>query len=279
MRFEPLSANLATSRPKDARSFTAFLHNLVRDQLTLGTWLLLGAAGQSLLILLPLRPTYVIAPAFTLLLLQLLDTISVSMGWKRNYYLDGTIGTKATALLPQSDGSFSARKPDSDSGKVAVLLLGFRINHPLGVLSPGAREIAAHFNAMAKDLEVNAATNGFLGSSSYLGNSRTTKSELMTTFYFRALADIEAFAHGSVHREGWNWWNATAKEHRHLAICHEVYEAPRGAWENVYVNYHATGMGATLHKVQDSEGQGKWVEPLVHAEKGPLSTHKGRTLV
>ena len=130
---------------------------------------------------------------------------------------------------------------------------------------------------MVKDLETNVATNGFLGSTSYLGNSRTTKSELMTTFYFRSLADVEAFAHGPVHREGWNWWSATIKEHRHLAICHEVYEAPHGAWESVYVNYHATGMGATVHKVRDDEGQEKWVRPLVHAERGPLSTHKGRT--
>ena len=130
MRFVPLSATSASSRPVNTRSFAAFLHNLVRDQFTLGTWLLLGAAAQSLLILLPLPSTYVVAPAFTLLLLQLLDTISVSMGWKRNSYLDGTIGTKVTALLPQPDGSFSARAPnsDSDGGKVAVLLLGFRTN-------------------------------------------------------------------------------------------------------------------------------------------------------
>ena len=128
MRFVPLSATSASSRPANTRSFATFLHNLVRDQFTLGTWLLLGAAAQSLLILLPLRSTYVVAPAFALLILQLLDTILVSMGWKRNSYLDGTNGTQVTVLLPQLDGSFSARAPNSDSGKVAVLLLGFRTN-------------------------------------------------------------------------------------------------------------------------------------------------------
>ncbi|OCK76366.1 hypothetical protein K432DRAFT_306517 [Lepidopterella palustris CBS 459.81] len=266
-------------RPKPQRA--AFLHHLIRDQFTLSTWILLGAAIQGTLLLLPLRPTYVIGPSFALLALKLIDTICVTLGWRRNAYLDGTIGSKFSTLLPQPDGTFgSARQTaNPDDGKVAVLLLGFRTNHPLGPLSPGARETGAYFTTMNKHLESNASTNGFLGSTAYLGTGRTTKSEIMTTFYFRSLADIETFAHGPVHREGWDWWNKTVKEHRHLGISHEVYEAPRGKWETVYMNYHKTGMGATVHHVEDGKGEGKWVEPLVDAVKGPLSTHKGRTSV
>ncbi|KAF2182326.1 hypothetical protein K469DRAFT_740277 [Zopfia rhizophila CBS 207.26] len=278
MYFTPISRAIHPTLPRIPKSErSANIQNLIRDQFSLKTWLLLGAAAQSILLLLPLRPTYNIAPAFLLLTLQLVDSVLVTLGWKRNIMIDGTIGRRVSALQP--DHKFDPKNPNFANGKIAVLHLGFRINHPLGILAPGARDIAAHFMAMMKELNKSASTNGFLGHESYHNTSRTSKSELLQVMYFRSLSDIDAFAHGPVHREGWNWWNATVKQHRHLGISHEVFEALRGKWENVYVNYHETGMGAMRWPVVDGEGKEGWVGGLVEAGRGALVTHKGRIAV
>lgn len=65
----------------------------------------------------------------------------------------------------------------------------------------------------------------------------------MTVYYFRSMAGLHKFAHAPAHRAGWNWWNRTVKEHPHISIMHEVYEAPAGAWESIYVNYKPIGLG------------------------------------
>ena len=56
-----------------------------------------------------------------------------------------------------------------------------------------------------------------------------------------------AFSTGPAHRDGWNWWNRVVKEHPHLGIMHEVYDAPPGAWENIYVNFPPFGIGEAFH--------------------------------
>lgn len=65
----------------------------------------------------------------------------------------------------------------------------------------------------------------------------------MTVFYFQSLEGLRRFSHGPSHRAGWDWWNRTVKEHPDLSIMHEVYEAPAGSWENVYINYWPTSFG------------------------------------
>lgn len=57
------------------------------------------------------------------------------------------------------------------------------------------------------------------------------------------MAGLHRFAHAPAHRAGWDWWNRTVKEHPYLSIMHEVYEAPAGAWESIYVNYKPIGLG------------------------------------
>ncbi|KAH6604517.1 hypothetical protein Trco_006224 [Trichoderma cornu-damae] len=66
----------------------------------------------------------------------------------------------------------------------------------------------------------------------------------MTCCYFRSVEDIHRFAHSPVHREGWNWWNSFTDSNPHLSIMHEVYSAPKKNWENIFINYHLTGIGA-----------------------------------
>lgn len=65
----------------------------------------------------------------------------------------------------------------------------------------------------------------------------------MTCCYFRTIEDIHRFAHSPIHRDGWNWWNKVADTHPHLSIMHEIYAAPKKQWENIFLNYHLTGIG------------------------------------
>jgi heme-degrading monooxygenase HmoA len=65
----------------------------------------------------------------------------------------------------------------------------------------------------------------------------------MTCCYFRSVEDIHRFAHSPIHREAWDWWNSIIESHPHLSIMHEVYSAPKKNWENIFINYHLTGIG------------------------------------
>lgn len=55
--------------------------------------------------------------------------------------------------------------------------------------------------------------------------------------YWRSIEDLHAFAHAPLHREAWTWWEKTIKAHGFIGVNHEIYEADRGHWENVYVNF------------------------------------------
>ena len=57
------------------------------------------------------------------------------------------------------------------------------------------------------------------------------------------MESLQAFATGSVHRAGRDWWNATIKQHPHIGIMHEVYAVPKGHWENIYDNFQPLAMG------------------------------------
>ena len=276
MSFVPAIMTSHAKRPFNTQ--VSLLHKLIRDQFTIQTWLAFGAVAQSLLLLLPIRPIYTIAPAVVLLLFKAVDTLLITFKLKPNSYTAGVVDTKVTAIVPNADGSFGKQEGQNTPDRVAILLLGFKINHPLGPLAPGAAETMSYFQQMSADLRKNATTNGFLGSTTYLGasDSRSTKSEIMTNFYFRSIEDANTFAHGPSHREGWKWWSKVGNEYKYLAINHEVYEAPKGKFENVYVHNEPTGLGATTYQITDKDGQTKWISPLVNADKGQLKSAPGR---
>lgn len=82
-----------------------------------------------------------------------------------------------------------------------------------------------------------------LGMSSWLNfGDRAASNEIMTVSYFRSAAHLHHFARGPSHRAGWDWWNKMVKKHPYMGIMHEIYSAPKQSWENVYVNYHPTGL-------------------------------------
>lgn len=132
--FTPLAAAGPTlSKPNVlARANKAFNHNFIRNQLTLQTWMLLGAFLQVLLFALPIRRLFAIAPVTLLLAWQVLDTVLMIFGLKHDVSMDGVLGTKHSALIPDEDGTFSRSATGNRStpggASVCVFLLGFRIN-------------------------------------------------------------------------------------------------------------------------------------------------------
>jgi hypothetical protein len=114
----------------------------------------------------------------------------------------------------------------------------------------------------------------------------------MVLVYFRSREELEAFAHGPSHRQAWDWWHSITATHPHLSIMHEVYHAPAGHWENIWINNHLSGIGelssclgcreedmltivaATVARMDGPDGQR--LRPLFEAGRGPLRTHLGR---
>jgi len=68
----------------------------------------------------------------------------------------------------------------------------------------------------------------------------------MIICYFRSMKDLHEYAHSPLHRRAWDFWNQLTKTHPHLSIMHEVYEAPKKNWENIFINNHQTGLGKFL---------------------------------
>lgn len=133
---------------------------------------------------------------------------------------------------------------------------------------------------MVLDLEKleNKEAYGFMGMSSWSSNTdRSSGNEFLTISYWRSVDDIHRFAHSPVHREAWDWWNKTYKQHPYLAIMHEIYCVPKKQWESIYVNYHPTQLaGTTFPKKNKQTGEVEWLSPVVDANRGPLRTSAGR---
>ena len=214
-------------------------------------------------------------PALVLLLVRVLDAYAQSVGWKRNSQMDDVIMKKFSAQFPDEEGRFGAEPADND---IVVFLIGTRCNHPMGMLAPGFKEFGGYFPPMVKALEEHAEEFGFLGMTSWLNASdRATSSELLEVGYFRSVEGLHAFAHSKYHREAWDWWNRHVKQYPHLSIFHETYHVPKGHWESIYVNSHASGINSTTFKYTDQmSGKDMWASPVVDASKGLLKTSAGR---
>ena len=113
---------------------------------------------------------------------------------------------------------------------------------------------------------------------SWLNSSdRATGSEIMMVCYFSSTEGLHAFAHSPFHRKGWSWWTHNTRKYPYLSIFHETYHVPKGNWESIYVNSHASGINTTTFKVEDEmTGKEMWASPVVDASKGVLKTSAGR---
>jgi hypothetical protein len=239
-----------------------------RDQLTITTWLALGALFQSLTFVLIGR--IALLPAILYIVFSVANASAQAAGWKHNPLMDGVLMEKFSTAFPDSRGKYGSTPADTS---IVVFLLGFRNNHPLGIFAPGAKQIGGYFTQMVADLEAHDEEFGLMGMTSWTdAASRKTQSGSMNVGYFKNVEGLHAFAHSDYHMKAWKWWNANVKQWPHLSIWHETYHVPKGSWETIYVNSHISGMPSTRVKTDD----GLWVSPVVDASRGLLKTSAGR---
>ncbi len=249
-----------------------------RDQFSISTWLCFGAFAQTLLFMAADKfgvGRISLIPAILYLAYRTLDAYLMSIGWKRNVYMDGVIPSKFSVAFPDENGKYGSKPADSD---IVVFLIGTRNNHPLGMFAPGVQDFMKLFPSMVGDLDKTRDEFGFLGMTNYMNSSdRTTGSEIMEVCYFRTVEGLHNFAHSPYHRAAWDWWNKNWKQHPHLSIFHETYHVPKGNWESIYINSHVSGINTTQHKYTDEmTGKEMWASPIVDATKGLLKTSAGR---
>jgi len=119
-----------------------------------------------------------------------------------------------------------------------------------------------------------------MGMSAWLSiGDRATNNQYATISYWRSIEDIHQFALSPIHRDAWNWWNKTVKEHPHVGIMHEMFEVPKhSGWEGIYVNYPPTGLAATTRVVDSGKSAGvkEWIIPIVDASHGVYRSSRGR---
>lgn len=211
-------------------------------------------------------------PPFAYLVFASFHTLLVAVGILPNTHMQDVLQKKFTAqFYNDTDGSFSA------SREIVVFLIGTRINHPLGLLAPGWREMAPFFPKMVEQLEANAEEFGFLGMTSWLNwSTRKAQSEILQIGYFKNIDGLHAFAHSKLHREGWAWYEKHSKQYPHLGIFHETYAVPAGNWEAIYKNHHLGGLMSLREPIVDEQGAKVWASPVVEAKYGVLQTMKGR---
>lgn len=238
--------------------------NIIQVQMKTTTWLVLGALifqGLSL----QLTQRLALLLAFAAFFATLVPTILTSTGLTPNPVLETVEQGKTTALFPNADGTKG--KP---SGRgFALLIIGVRISHPLGLLAPGAKETGDYFTSMTKTLEQNKAELGYLGGTSQQAADYNSPSMIM---YFESMEKLHDFAHGAQHREAWNWWNKNVKNMPHLGVYHEAYDIPAHSWEAVYLQTPKMGLGAAEVATKD----GNLVSVIEDAGKGVWRTSAGR---
>lgn len=209
----------------------------LKDWLSTPAWLELGAVLfiPVYLILHPFLGAYVLLLPVAALAYRIGTALAKANGLLHNDYMDDVIPIKTAAQIPDPvTGEFG---PEPTSEGVCVILLGVKNNHPLGLLAPGFKEMGGLFQEMADQLEASHASEyGFLGQSSWVEQGgRASQNQIMTVQYFRDSVGLNKFAHSKLHIEGMAWWNKHAKQYPHLGLFHEVFEAPAGAWEGIYL--------------------------------------------
>jgi hypothetical protein len=216
-------------------------------------------------------------PPAIYVVLRTVEALVQSSSITKSEYMKGVIIQQSSSQIPSSNGSFEAPA----NHDVVVLLLGTRVNHPLGALAPGAVKMTLYFNAMMTELNDNPSDYGVLGvSSSWFEADRQTCNNLLTVFYFESIEGLHKFANGPLHRDALIWYHKTVKEYPHISIWHETFHSPAGHWETVYGGCAPTLMGRATFDVEVAKDNGeketKWLSPLVDASRGLLKSANGR---
>lgn len=269
----------APARPAGPNfSSTKLKLNMLHNNLSLQTILLIGACVQTVLFLLPIPKLYSVGPAMGLLLFRIIDTTLITYNLIPNPYLKDAIHKKVTAQPHDREGNFAG--PGKE--KIAILLLGAKSNHPLGIFEPQFGKVGKFLRRMTEELNGDPTQDsGFLGQSAVSRKDDNGATENITISYWRSIDDVHRFAYGPSHLAAWRWWNDNMKKLNHVGIMHEVYEADAGMWEGVYVNFQPTLLANTTYLKKDGQLVGgevkeEWVRPLLDASRGNLRTSMGR---
>jgi heme-degrading monooxygenase HmoA len=195
-----------------------------------------------------------------------------------NPYLKNMIPKKSTAQVMDRNGNYAG--PGKE--KIAILLLGAKSNHPLGIFAPDFPHVGKLLERMTAELENDPKQDtGFLGQTNVKHVDANGANEFIFISYWRSIEDVHRYAHGPAHREAWKWWESTLKHHDYIGLMHEVYQADKGMWEGIYVNFQPTFLGKTTYLKRGGELVGgevpeEWVSPLLDATRGPLRTSARR---
>lgn len=168
-----------------------------------------------------------------------------------------------------------------------MLILGATVNHPGGYLTaPHADKFVELSDRMFNELDVlPQEETGFLGQSTLYQHNPSGTVDSYLISYWRSIESIHNYAVSPAHTDAVNWWNRESKNNglKHIGIMHEIFEAPAGMWETVYLNFEPTMMGATSYlKKADEKGvvggtvADMWVSPVVDASRGKLRSSRGR---
>ncbi|SPO24610.1 uncharacterized protein UTRI_03879 [Ustilago trichophora] len=256
----------AFDRPKTKSGTSAMSLNILRDNFTISTWLLLGASLQCGLVWVFGARLWIVSLPVLVLGMRCIKTILQAAGVLKNPYMEGVVPGRTTCHFPDKDGSYEG-SPSNKS--VAVLLISARSNHALGMLGPGFKEAGEFFGQCVKWLEEDAEGRGFLGMTQWLNcGDRTASNELLLIGYFRSVEDIHGLAHHAVHRAPWKWWNESKKKLDHITLTHEIFSCDAGNWENIFINSKPTHMGSSVVK----GGDGKWRSPLIYVSAAHRSS-------
>jgi fumagillin biosynthesis monooxygenase len=248
-----------------------------KDFITLPIVLFLGAISQALLFAL-LPPRLALVPIAVFAFHQLLEGLKFAVNPSKHSLTRTVIPGRTSAQIPDLKTGLFPSVPSSQ--KIVVFHLGVRFNHPLGLLSPGAKTAGTHFQKCLETVNAHVEEYGLLGCSYWRAAERATQNTLMVVFYFKDLNALNRFAHGEVHREAWRWLEKEAPGH--IGFFHEMFLAERGAWESVYIGMPPTLLGGTVTRcefedgdddeeketageVHDKERKERWVRNLVHA--------------
>ncbi|KAK5045089.1 hypothetical protein LTR84_010237 [Exophiala bonariae] len=274
----PPSDKKPKSQSRSPSGKSRFLYAL-RENFSVSTWLLIGALLQSILVFIIPR-LYAFLPVFLILAARFGDSLAITFGFKRNYYMDDAILHRVSPQIPDEDGNFHE---DSSNEKVVVFMLGAKSNHPLGIFAPNLKETGDFLNNMTKALEQNSVENGFYGGSTWSSQDKNGANEFLFLSYWRSTEDVHNFAYQPVHRAAWDWWNASVGDGKldHIGINHEIFEVDRHHWEGVYINFQPTLLGATTYLKKGDKMVGgnvpdQWISPLIDARRGKLRTSAGR---
>ena len=129
----------------------------------------------------------------------------------------------------------TGRQTASIEGSFVVFIIGVRINKLLAIRK--WMPVVQAMGPMLKELYSNPEL-GFLDGTSFISGRGVSIVQ-----YWRSYDQLEKYAHGATHLKAWQNFNRKSRVGEAVGIYHETYLVENGAYESIYVNMPATGLG------------------------------------